>query len=297
MLRLVILLSLCLPLGAIVIQNDIPTVAFNLPLDEGSGSTPAYTGTGGSSTCTSSNLTWDTDPTTGLGNGSNAIIHCGPTLDLSSVTISACINPNSFGEGSSGYIFATQVDSGTPTLAFFVQDSGPHPASFGAFVLDTTGDDNTFDADNSMTVGDGWKNLIATLSGCGTLGAGCTSTLYLDGVPQSQVKSGTGTGTKRADAETHLMGWAFNTAHNWDGGLRLVQLYEAALNVFQVQFIAATPDCGGVVTPPSAVTETPCDTLMASYNALAGQADPFERTTGQFQNGDGCAPFQGVPTR
>lgn len=66
---------------------------------------------------------------------------------------------------------------------------------------------------------------------------------------------------------------------------------------------AEPPD---VPSPPEEIVETNCVDLMASYNAAAGQADPYERTTeGEFEGGAvtagahnmGCQIQMGVPAR
>ncbi len=47
----------------------------------------------------------------------------------------------------------------------------------------------------------------------------------------------------------------------------------------------------------SAETLTNCSLLMASYDAAAGQADPYELTGAEHQQGDACLTTKGVPTR
>jgi hypothetical protein len=50
--------------------------------------------------------------------------------------------------------------------------------------------------------------------------------------------------------------------------------------------------------PGSAVTQTNCALLMASYQAAADQADPYELTHAEHDDGgDGCLTTMGVPTR
>jgi hypothetical protein len=51
-------------------------------------------------------------------------------------------------------------------------------------------------------------------------------------------------------------------------------------------------------TPSSAVTQTDCSLLMASYDAAADQADPYELSGAAHDDGgDACLTTMGVPTR
>jgi hypothetical protein len=49
--------------------------------------------------------------------------------------------------------------------------------------------------------------------------------------------------------------------------------------------------------PSSAVTQTDCALLMASFNAAADQADPFELSGAEHTDGDACLVTAGVPKR
>jgi hypothetical protein len=64
------------------------------------------------------------------------------------------------------------------------------------------------------------------------------------------------------------------------------------LNLYLGETPLPVPDPG---PPAEAVTVTVCGDLMASINAAAGQADPFELQGADYQQGDGCA--HGVPAR
>jgi hypothetical protein len=50
-------------------------------------------------------------------------------------------------------------------------------------------------------------------------------------------------------------------------------------------------------TPNSAETQTDCSLLMASYDAAAEQADPYELSGAEHDFGDACLTTMGVPTR
>jgi hypothetical protein len=49
--------------------------------------------------------------------------------------------------------------------------------------------------------------------------------------------------------------------------------------------------------PSSAETQTDCSLLMASYDAAADQADPYELSGAEHVDGDACLTTMGVPTR
>jgi len=294
--RSLLLISLltALPLGATLIQNDIPAPAFEVPFDEGTGN-PAYSGSEGSGTSSFTDLAWATSPTAGEGNGTTTVGTAGTTLDaLTDVTFSWCTNPDTFGEGNAGRVLSKGDASSLNFTWQFTLAQSPDRIQLQW----SAGGADTRRCYTPTTVGDGWKHRIFAGTCPLTLSAACTGQWYTSGTPTTTTCDQTGTGTRADDSAyvVRLMNLQDGT-RAFDGKMRQLRIYRTAFNALQAEFLAGTVNCTGEVTPPDPVIETECDVLMTSYNAAAGQSDPFERTTGQFANGDACAAHMGVPAR
>lgn len=294
MLLAVILLSLLLPLHAAVIQNDLPSPAFSVDFSEGSGN-PAFGGTEGSGTCSFTDMTWAASPTAGEGNATTTIGSCGTTLDdLTDVTFSWCTNPDTFGEGNAGRVLSkSDAAANTSTWTFTLAQT---PDRIQLQWTDSGGGNRR--CYTPTTVGDGWKHRIFAGTCPLTLSAACTGQWYTSGAPTTTTCDQTGTGTRNNDSAyvVRLMN-LFDTTRTFDGKMRQLRIYRTRFNAVQAEFLAGTVNCAGTTTPPAAVTETDCNTLMGQLNTLADQADPYERVSGGFGNGDSCNQIQPVRAR
>jgi hypothetical protein len=224
---------------------ELDTPIFSALLNEGAGTTPAYTGSDGLGTCTSTALGWDAGPPiTADGNGTTTIINCGNTGgSLMPVTVEACIEPHGWGENNAGYVFSTQNSSGALTLGVYI---GATNTRVGAFVLDTTNNSRLGDANGSMTVGDStWKHVVWSVSNCATLSASCVFKVWVDGVAKTVTPSGTATGTKRVDELRSIMNRANDTARTFDGFVNRVKVYAFEADDSYAAEMASRANCGG----------------------------------------------------
>lgn len=315
MLRVVILLSLlALPLSAAMVQNDLPT-----PLFDGRATDSAFVDVGsGAATCTPTNVTFVEDPaSSGLyaaefdGGGTDSIINCGTGLDglHSSGTRTIYVKVDTIGE-TAGHIYTKQTAATTRSWVLNLAPDTNGDCTGGAtgecfnFFNTDTGDEarNHMSPEGSAGTGSGnYVHITFVLVCTSTTTESCDGTkAYLNGF-EVTVDHGTGTGTIRtADTgDGFYIGNRPAGDREFDGRIKRTVVFAEALNKFQAEATyyrtlnLDTPD-----VPPDPVEATECDTLMTSYLAAAGlSSDPFERTTGQFQSGDGCSVMKGVPTR
>jgi hypothetical protein len=294
---------------AVVVQNDLPT-----PLFDGRADADSFDDFGsGAATCTPTDVTFVEDPASSGKyaadmNGTTSLIDCGTGLDglHSSGTRLIYARPDTIGE-TAGHVYSKSTNSSNRSWSLLIDADANGDCTGGA------GDCWTFTNYNTSNVGrlhDGtttkvvyggaYQHVTVVVDCTSTTLESCDGTkLYLNAVLQT-MDHGANTGTIRtADTgDSFVIGNRTGGDRTFDGRIKRTVVFSENLNKFQVE--ASYYRTLALDTPeeaPDAVTQSDCDTLMTSFNAAAGQADPFERTSGEFTLGNGCAPFQGVPTR
>jgi hypothetical protein len=292
------------------IQNDLPT-----PIFDGRADADSFDDHGsGAATCTPTDVTFVEDPP-GSGkyaaefNGTTSSINCGTGLDglHSSGTRLIYVKPDTLGEGSLGHIYAKQTDTANRSWDLTLFGDGVNTCTGGtagdcfSFTNFSTANAGTAKSSPRGTVSySGYTHITGVLSCSSSTIQSCgASRLYVNGFPVAiTANSNTGTIRTADSGDSFIIGNRVAGDRAFDGRIKRTVVFAENLNQFQVE--ASYYRTLALDTPeeaPDAVTQSDCDTLMASFNAAAGQADPFERTAGEFTLGNGCAPFQGVPGR
>jgi hypothetical protein len=294
-----------------VIQNDLPT-----PLFDGRADADSFDDFGsGAAPCTPTDVTFVEDPASSGKyaadmNGTTSVLNCGTGLDglHSSGTRLIYVRPDSIGEGNLAHVYAKETDTSNRSWNLALDLDGANSCTggtagdcfkFGNF--STTNSSRNMSAPRgSAAYGGSYIHVTAVLICTSTTIQSCAgSKLYINGF-EVAITQNSNTGTIRtADSgDAFLVGNRVAGDRAFDGRIKRTVVFAENLNQFQVE--ASYYRTLALDTPedaPDAVTQSDCDTLMASFNAAAGQADPFERSSGEFTLGNGCAPFQGVPTR
>lgn len=304
---LVILLSLfALPLRAVVVQNDVPT-----PLFDGRADADSFDDFGSEgATCTPTNVTFVEDPASSgkyaaVFNGTTSILSCGTGLDglAATGTRFTYIKHSSVGENNFGYLYAKQTDNNNRSWITFLLNTGNGCDSSicAAFTNHNTSNvaRNHVTPADSLDVPSDYMSVAFVVHCTSTTVESCTGTKgYING-QEVTLQETTTTGTMRTadDGDTFFIGNRADTTRTFDGRQKRMVVFAEELNKFQIERVHINTlyiDQPGLA--PEAVTETDCDVLMSEYNAIIGY-DPYERTTGQFGNGNACATTQGIPAR
>lgn len=294
-----ILLALALPLGATMIQNDLP-----VPLFDGRAHVSSFTDTGSqAATCTPTNVTFVEDPVTSgfyvaEFNGTTSVINCGTGLDglHSSGTRFVRVKVNGNGEGGAGMIFEKETDASNRSWRVIIDTgancSSPLCANFTNFNTSNVGRPRTTPGDSFDVTGNYIDFAVVVVCTSTTIESCAGTRLYINGLPVTPTIAATTGTTRTADSgDTFWIGNNSAGSATFDGRIGRTVVYSQALTQWQVQAVHVKTLAleTAIITPTiSAVTETDCAALAPTVWNPAGYNEPFEKTAAQTQLGDAC---------
>src|SRR3989344_4274119 len=213
--------------------------------DEGSGTATADS-SGSGLNCTISNAAWATGK---IGqaldfNGTTSILDCGLGMNnLADFSISAWIDPDSFGEGGKGRIFEKSL-SGSGRWAFSLNSTN---SNFQFSMANSGGSSKVYEASaNTISASEGWIHASVVITNCSTM-SGCSVQLYKNGQPVTTTVTANPVGATRADDSSRRIhiGNYTDKVLTFDGLIDEVRAYSRALSAQEISDIYADTGSSG----------------------------------------------------
>lgn len=194
----------------------VPAPTFYHSFDNNSGTGTTATADAGDNCTLVGGAAWVEDPAMSGNWGidfdaDNDHLTCGTALDFQTdFSVSAFINPDSFGEGALGTIVAKSNGSTSVSWEFRLNDVGGTNGWMEIYICAAGGSPSNCDrfrtdVDHMISlVGTGWLHVGAVVTGCTNMA--CSAQLYINGSPVTTTLFGTNpTGVARVNDDTYTV--------------------------------------------------------------------------------------------